>query len=93
MGQYTIIIEEIALSDFSFHKKSSQKAVKKRIERIIEELSKHPFVGIGNPHPLKYELSGKWARDIDKKNRMIYFVDEETKSVFVLSALGHYEDK
>ena len=93
MGQYSIIIEEIAAADFSVHKKSGQKSVKKRIERIIEELSTTPYVGIGNPHPLKYELSGKWARDIDKKNRLIYFVDEETKSVFILSALGHYEDK
>jgi toxin YoeB len=93
MGEYSIIIEDIAVTDFSFHKKSGQKSVKKRIERIIEELSQTPYFGVGNPHPLKHELSGKWARDIDKKNRLIYLVNEESKSVFILSALGHYEDK
>jgi toxin YoeB len=93
MEQYTIVIEETALSDFSFWKKSGQKAAVKRIERIIKELSQTPFIGIGNPHALKYELAGKWSRDIDKKNRMVYMVNENPKIVFILSALGHYDDK
>ena len=93
MGQYSIIIEKTALADFSFHKRSGQRSVQKRIERIVEELSQTPYIGVGNPHALRYELSGKWAREIDKKNRLVYRVDEDSESVFILSALGHYAEK
>ncbi len=93
MGKYKIQIEKAAQNDLKKHLKSGNKINIKRIDKIILELSKHPFSGIGKPEALKYELSGKWSREINKKDRLIYQVSESNKTVFVLSAMGHYSDK
>jgi len=59
----------------------------------LKELEDHPYVGTGNPEPLKHELSGKWSRRINQKDRMVYEVKEKIVTVEVLSAMGHYSDK
>lgn len=38
--------------------------------KILEELAESPFEGIGKPEALKYELSGLWSREINKKDRL-----------------------
>jgi toxin YoeB len=59
---------------------------------ILEELKTHPTTGIGNPEQLKYDLSGKWSRRINKKDRIIYeIIEEPERLVVVVSALGHYD--
>jgi Txe/YoeB family toxin of toxin-antitoxin system len=61
-------------------------------DSIIEELKQSPTVGIGNPEPLKHNLSGFWSRRINKKDRLIYQIIEEPDNlVVILSALGHYD--
>jgi toxin YoeB len=50
-------------------------------------------MGTGHPEPLKHDLSGLWSRHINKKDRIIYKVEEDVVTVFVLSAIGHYLDK
>ncbi len=37
----------------------------------------------------KYKLTECWSRKIDKKNRIIYNVDNNIITVFVISAKGH----
>jgi len=53
----------------------------------------HPETGIGKPEKKKHNLSGYWSREIDKKNRMLYYIDKDIVTVSVVSALGHYDDK
>jgi len=48
---------------------------------------------VGNPEALKYELTGFWSRKINQKDRMIYKVDEDIVTVFVISAMSHYGSK
>lgn len=93
MGKYFVTISESAKVQLVKHYKSGDKALIKRIERIFEELSEHPFIGIGKPEPLKHELAGLWSRRLDEKNRFVYSVVEESITVFVVSAKGHYSDK
>ena len=38
-------------------------------------------------------LEGVWSRQLDKKNRIRYMVNETTVIVFIISAWGHYDDK
>ena len=33
-----------------------------------------PFVGIGKPEPLRFELAGCWSRRITQEHRMVYRV-------------------
>ncbi len=93
MGKFRLKIEPKASLDIAKHKKSGNQSAIKRIEKIFEELTQTPFVGIGKPEPLKYQLSGFWSREINKKDRLIYKVDEDIVTVFVIAAMGHYSDK
>lgn len=64
----------------------------KKLERLLDELKEHPYTGTGHPEQLKY-LQGVWSRQLDKKNRIRYTVNETTIVVFVISVWGHYDDK
>jgi toxin YoeB len=93
MGQFKLKIEELAEKHLKQHLKSGDKGSIKKIEKILIELTETPYSGIGNPEPLRYELSGFWSRKINQKDRMIYKVDEDVVTVFVVSAMGHYSKK
>jgi toxin YoeB len=90
MGKYQVIIKATAEKDLSKHKKSGDLASIKKIIKILNELIEHPYTCSGNPEPLKFELSGYWSRRINKKDRLIYEVQDDIVTVFVVSALGHY---
>ncbi|MFJ3171417.1 Txe/YoeB family addiction module toxin [Streptomyces roseus] len=60
----------------------------RRITRLIGEIQRDPFKGIGKPEPLKGELSGYWSRRIDDEHRLVYRADD--KEVKVLKARYHH---
>ncbi|MDP2334985.1 MAG: Txe/YoeB family addiction module toxin [Bacteroidota bacterium] len=93
MGKYKIALSDRAKIHLSEWRKSGQLIALRKIERIFIELSNTPFSGIGSPESLKYKFTECWSRQIDKKNRIIYQVNDEVISVFVISAKGHYGDK
>ena len=93
MAKFRIEIKEIAQKQIRLHYKSGNKKSIKAIEKILLELSETPFEGYGNPEELKYELTGFWSRKINQKDRMIYFLENETVTVQVISAMVHYSDK
>ena len=93
MGQYLVTFDDVVKEQLAFHKKAGNQATIKRIERILNELHETPFIGIGKQEALKGDLSDYWSRHINKKDVMIYEVFEETKTVYISSALGHYNDK
>ncbi len=43
-----------------------------RILRLIEEIMRSPFNGIGKPEPLKGDFKGFWSRRITDEHRLIY---------------------
>jgi toxin YoeB len=93
MGKFRIEIKEIAEKHIIQHYKSGDKKSIKNIERILLELSEAPFEGFGKPEPLKYELKGFWSRRINKKDRMIYYFENDTVTIYIVSAMNHYSDK
>ncbi len=93
MGKFKLKIEELAETHLKRHLKSGDKASIKKIEKILIELTETPYSGIGNPEALKYELSGFWSRKINQKDRLIYKVEEDIVTVFVISAMGHNGNK
>jgi len=93
MGKYIVTLKPKATEDIKSYKKAGNKIAIARINRILEELEIHPQTGIGKPEKLKYEYSEFWSREIDKKNRMRYIIEENIVTVTVISALGHYDDK
>ncbi len=88
---YKVTFSKEALEELLKIRKSMPQAYKK-FEKIIGELEQHPYSGTGKPEPLR-GLPQIWSRRIDKKNRLRYTVDEDIVTVFVISTLGHYDDK
>lgn len=75
------------------HKKSGNKANMKKIQDIALELTETPYAGTGKPEALKHDYQGYWSRRINKKDRLIYQVDEDQLSVKIISVKDHYPDK
>ena len=60
----------------------------KKIVKLIKEISRNPFEGIGKPEALKHEYSGYWSRRITEEHRLIYKVDNN--EIIIISCKGHY---
>ena len=93
MGEYKIIISRNAQKSLKKVDISGDKSTKSKIEGLFKELSEHPKTGTGHPEELSESLSGKWSRRVNKKDRIIYEIDEEKLEVHVSEVLGHYGDK
>jgi toxin YoeB len=66
-----ISFTKAAWADYQYWVNSDQKKLKK-INSMIEEITRTPFEGTGQPEPLKHRLTGFWSRRIDKENRLVY---------------------
>lgn len=93
MERYSIDIEKKAKKQLAEIHKSGNKTDIKKIEQIFKELEKHPKKGVGSPKQMRHELSCFWSRDINKKDRILYHIDEEKITITIVSARGHYYDK
>jgi toxin YoeB len=65
------------------------KKILKRINQLIKDIQRTPFQGIGNPEPLKYDLSGFWSRRIDREHRLVYQVFDQ--EILIYSCKYHYD--
>ena len=66
-----LIFAELAWEDYLFWQAHDRKVVA-RINKLIEDATRHPFEGIGKPEPLRHGLAGYWSRRIDDEHRMVY---------------------
>mgnify|MGYP002469552724 FL=1 len=82
---------EQAEKDREYWKKTGNKVIMKRITTLLKDIAEHPYIGIGKPEALKYELAGYWSRRINSEHRIIYSVHEEIVTVYVLSMRYHYK--
>jgi toxin YoeB len=65
------------------------KKILKRINQLIADIQRTPFQGLGNPKPLKFDLSGFWSRRIDREHRLVYQVFDQ--EVLIYSCKYHYD--
>ncbi|BAS49368.1 toxin [Aggregatibacter actinomycetemcomitans NUM4039] len=59
-----------------------------RINKLIQNITRAPFEGLGNPEPLKHQLSGFWSRRIDKEHRLVYQVSDS--HLTIIQCRYHY---
>jgi toxin YoeB len=76
-----------AWSDYLYWQTQDKKTLK-RINKIIDNMCKTPFEGIGKPEKLKDNLSGFLSRRIDETNRIVYAVDNN--QITIISCRYHY---
>ena len=79
---------EAAWSDYVYWQSQDKKTLK-RINKLITNVLRTPFEGIGKPEPLKENLSGFWSRRIDDAHRLVYAVSDT--HIMVISCRYHYE--
>ncbi len=82
-----LIFSEHAWNDYLHWQKTDRK-IQKRINRLIKEVQRSPFEGIGKPEPLKHALSGYWSRRINDEHRFVYKVSND--SVLIAQLRYHY---
>ncbi|MCL2486452.1 MAG: Txe/YoeB family addiction module toxin [Oscillospiraceae bacterium] len=80
-----------ALSEYIEWQTEDRKTLKK-INKLINDILRNGYTGIGKPEPLKGGLSGYWSREIDEKNRIIYRMTENADAE-IIQCKGHYNDK
>ena len=82
-----IVFTDVGWEDYQ-HWVSTDKAMVKRINKLIAEVRRTPFKGIGKPEALKHQLSGYWSRRITEEHRLVYAVEEN--QIVVIAARHHY---
>jgi toxin YoeB len=61
-----------------------------KIDRLIRDISRDPFKGLGKPEPLKYKYQGFWSRRITQEHRLIYRLVNDI--IIIINLKGHYDD-
>ena len=59
-----------------------------KINKLIIDIDRNLFTGLGNPEPLKGNFKGYWSRRITDEHRIIYRIEEDI--IYVYSCHGHY---
>lgn len=75
-------------ADYLYWQGQDKKTLK-RINQLIQAISRTPFEGIGKPEPLRENLTGYWSRRIDDSNRLVYTVEDT--EIIVIACRYHYE--
>ena len=89
--KYRIVLTEQAKEDYLFWKSSGNKNILGKIVRLLEDMSSHPYIGIGKPEALKYSLTGYWSRRINSEHRIVYRVLEDVIEIEVMAMRYHYK--
>ena len=71
------IFADEAWEDYLHWQKQDKKMVE-RITKLISEIKRKPFAGVGKPEPLRHALSGFWSRRITNGHRIIYKIEGGT---------------
>jgi toxin YoeB len=66
-----LIWADKAWEDYLFWQ-SQDKKILQRINRLIKEIQRDPFRGVGEPEPLKHNWTGYWSRRITREHRLVY---------------------
>ena len=80
-----LVFDERAWEDY-LHWQQNDPKLLLRLNAIIRECQRSPFVGIGKPEPLRGPLSGWWSRRMTQEHRLVYRVTEDK----LLIAQGRY---
>ena len=81
-----IIFSANGWDDYLYWQQTDKKMLK-RINKLIKEICRSSFSGIGKPEALKHGLSGYWSRRINDEHRIVYKTKEDT---LLIAQLRYY---
>ena len=70
-----LIFADEAWEDYLYWQNHDKQMVE-RINKLIKEIQRSPFTGIGKPEALKHALAGFWSRRITDEHRIVYRVED-----------------
>ena len=70
-----IVFADQGWEDFTYWVEHDRK-IAARIVRLIEEIERQPFEGLGKPEPLRHDMAGFWSRRITDEHRLVYAVEK-----------------
>ncbi len=70
------------------HWQTADRTMLERSNRLIDEIRRDPFGGIGKPEQLEHALAGTWSRRINDEHRLVYLVDGD--DLVILQVRFHY---
>ena len=82
-----IVCADRGWEDFTYWVENDRKMAA-RIVRLIKDIEREPFEGLGKPEPLRHDLNGFWSRRITDEHRLVYAVDKER--ILIAQARYHY---
>ncbi|OYT93822.1 MAG: Txe/YoeB family addiction module toxin [Burkholderiales bacterium PBB3] len=82
-----LIFAQEAWDDYLYWQKQDRRMVE-RINKLIQEIQRAPFDGIGKPEPLKHALAGFWSRRITDEHRVVYRVEGD--ALWIAQLRYHY---
>jgi len=82
-----LLFSDNAWEDYLFWQKTDKKTLK-RINKLIKDIQRNKYEGIGKPEALKYNLSGFWSRRITNEHRIVYKI--ESNFILICQLRYHY---
>ena len=82
-----LLFSENAWEDYLFWQKTDKKTIN-RINKIIKDIQRNKYEGLGKPEALKHNLSGFWSRRITNEHRIVYKI--ESNSILIAQLRYHY---
>jgi len=79
-----------AWEDYLYWQTQDKKTLK-RINKLLLDIERNGYHGIGKPEPLKHDLNGWWSVRIDEKNRIVFRIEDG--NLELLQCGSHYRDK
>lgn len=82
-----VVFADDAWEDY-LHWQQTDRKILQRINRLIKEIKRDPFQGIGDPEPLRHQWSGYWSRRINKGHRLVYKINDD--ALWIVQCRYHY---
>lgn len=84
MIEYELVFTQEALDDIQKHKKSGNKPLLKKLEKLLVELRQHPSTGTGQVEILKHYKEETWSRRINDEHRLVYRIKDDMVVVLII---------
>ena len=78
-----------AWEDYVYWQKQDKKTLNK-INKLLQDIERNGYNGIGKPEPLSGNLSGLWSIRIDNKNRLVFRITDDV--IEIAQCGSHYRD-
>ena len=88
MSEWKVLLHKRAIKDAELIR---QAGLEPQVKALIQVLRANPFQIPPQYEKLVGDLKGYYSRRINIQHRMVYSVDEETKTVKIQSMWTHYE--